>query len=76
MAAILLSTINTRAMARRVQAAARDRLGASRYQTDFEHGQWWVTELATGAQWSVVDCQSPAGGVYLDFEQVTAGDDE
>lgn len=25
-----------------------------RIQTNFEHGQWWVTDIDTGAQWSSV----------------------
>lgn len=75
----LLREINTPAMEKRVLKAARWRLGASRnlrYQADFEHGQWWVTELGTGAQWSVVDCQTAGGVDYLDFEQVSQGDAE
>ncbi len=40
-------------------------------QTDFEHGQWWITNRATGAQWAV--CDTDTG---FDFEMVTCGDDE
>ena len=40
-------------------------------QVDFEHGQWFVTNVETGAQWSVIDT---SGG--LDFEQVSDGDDQ
>ncbi len=72
----LMTETNTPAMYKRVLRAARYRLGAGRYQADFEHGQWWVTRLGTGAQWSVVDCQSQAGTDYLDFEQVTRDDEE
>lgn len=73
----LMTETNTPAMERRVLRAARWRLGAARslrYQADFEHGQWWVTELGTGAQYSVVDCQTKDGVVYLDFEQVSRGE--
>lgn len=70
----LMTETNTPAIYRRVLRAAKVRLGKGRYQAGFEHGQWWVTELGTGAQWSVVDCQKD-GIDYLDFEQVTQGDD-
>jgi hypothetical protein len=42
---------------------------SERYQYDFEHGQWWVTELGTGRQWSVVDTSNG-----FDFEIVSVGD--
>jgi hypothetical protein len=38
-------------------------------QADFEHGQWFITCLDCGGQWSAVD----AGAGY-DFERVTDGD--
>jgi hypothetical protein len=60
-------------MERRVRSAARAVLGRRRLQADYEHGQWWITDLDTGAQWSVHDCSRPAG---FDFEQVTRGDEE
>jgi predicted cupin superfamily sugar epimerase len=74
----LLSEMNTPAIERRVRRAARVRLALApaAIQTDFEHGQWWVTVLSTGAQYSVVDCQTAAGVDYLDFEQVSRGEDE
>jgi hypothetical protein len=40
-------------------------------QTDFEHGQWWVTCPACGAQWSVVD--SVPGP--FSFEEVTPAEE-
>lgn len=67
---------NTPAVEKHVRRAARHRLGTGRYQTDFEHGQWWVTELGTGRQWSVVDCETADGTFYFDFEQVSEGDSE
>lgn len=39
----------------------------------FEHGQWWVIEITTGAAWSVCDANTPSG---FCFEQVSRGDDE
>jgi hypothetical protein len=74
----LLSEMNTPAIERRVRRAARVRLGLTpaAIQTDYEHGQWWVTVLGTGAQYSVVDCQTAAGVDYLDFEQVSRGEGE
>lgn len=72
----LMTETNTPTMYKRVLRAARARLGRGRYQADFEHGQWWVTKLATGAQWSVVDAQTRDGVDYLDFEQVSKGDEE
>ena len=37
-------------------------------QVDFEHGQWWVTALSSGEQWSV--SESSKG---IEFEQVSEG---
>lgn len=72
---MLITETNTPAVKRRVLRAARVRLGRARYQADFEHGQWWITNLTTGAQWSVVDCETVDGTPYLDFEQVTQGEE-
>jgi predicted cupin superfamily sugar epimerase len=52
---------------------AADALGDRRLQADFEHGQWWITDLDSGAQWSVNDCTGPA---CFDFEQVTRGEED
>ncbi len=64
---------NTVSMGRKVRSAAYDaKLGhIGDLQTDFEHGQWWVTNRRTGAQWSA--CDTDRG---FDFEQVTKGDSE
>jgi hypothetical protein len=61
----------------RILAAARysPEIGRRRLAADFEHGQWWVTDLDSGAQWSVCDA---SGGVAVDgfsFERVTEGED-
>jgi hypothetical protein len=37
----------------------------------FEHGQWWVHDIESGASWSVVDANTESG---VDFEQVADGD--
>jgi hypothetical protein len=42
-------------------------------QAHFEHNQWWVTDLATGAAWSVHLCSGPEA---VSFEQVSEGDRE
>lgn len=77
MTAKLMTETHTKLMEKRVLRAARFRLGQGRkrrFQADFEHGQWWVTDLDSGAQWSVVDCQRD-GIDYLDFEEVTRGEE-
>lgn len=73
----LPSTINTPAMHRRIVAAAAKILNRpkSNIATHFEHGQWWVEDLTTGAQWSVVDATGGASVDGFDFEQVTEGDE-
>ena len=69
----LLTETNTRAVSRLVLAAARSILGKRRHlSADFEHGQWWITDLDTGRQWSVCDDTSAHG---VCFEQVSAGDE-
>lgn len=74
---MLMTETNTPAMERRVLRAARYRLGKRRrFSADFEHGQWWVTDLRTGAQWSAVDYETGAGVPYFDFEQVSRGEEE
>ena len=72
----LLSTTNTPTVRAHVLRAAKHKLGRGKYHATFEHGQWWVTRLKDGAQWSVVDCLSTAELPYLDFEQVTQGDSD
>lgn len=64
------STINEPSMGQCVYKAARAVLQRPTLSVHFEHGQWWVTELATGAQWSVVDSNNG-----FDFEQVTEGEE-
>jgi hypothetical protein len=64
----------TRQVEIRIGHAVSEALGIARFQCDFEHGQWWVTDLDTGAQWSVCDAEGPGSTDGFDFEQVTEGD--
>lgn len=73
---MLKTETNSRAMERRIRSAARAILGHRRLQADFEHGQWWVTDLRSGAQWSVVDASGGGSVDGFDFEQVTRGAEE
>jgi hypothetical protein len=53
---------------------ARQKLGRKLFNLHFEHGQWWLEDAGTGAQWSVVECFSvERNEAYIDFEQVTEG---
>lgn len=69
---------NTRAMERRVKRAARDAGLVNTRNTSaiFEHGQWWIENAHTGAQWSVCDASGPNTVDGFVFEQVTHGDGE
>jgi hypothetical protein len=69
---LLKCETDTPSVERQVLAAAGQALGSRRsLQADFEHGQWWITNVRTGAQWSVHDTTGGFG-----FEQVTQGDYE
>lgn len=74
----LRSTVNTPDVEREILIDAADHLDVpeAELQADFEHGQWWITVLGTGAQYSVVDCETQGGDEYFGFEQVSRGDDE
>lgn len=63
---------NTPNMHDAVISDAREALERTNLQADFEHGQWFVTDRETGAQWAVNDAE----GCTFDYEQVTQGDDE
>lgn len=45
------------------------------FQANFEHGQWFVTCTACGAQWSVVDAEGGSSVDGFDFELITDGDE-
>lgn len=66
---------NTQAMHKRVRSAASKHFGRKRFSADFEHGQWWITILGSGAQYSVVDADGPGTVDGFDFEQVTEGEE-
>lgn len=74
---MLNTETNTRTMERRIMRAARARFGRRRLQADYEHGQWWITDLRSGAQWSVCDSSGPEPTTVngFSFEQVTRGDE-
>jgi hypothetical protein len=78
MAKKLMTETNTPAMERKVLRSAATVLQRKRIdlQADFEHGQWWVTHRPSGAQWSVVDCETQDGQPYFGFEQVTRGEED
>jgi len=44
------------------------------FSADFEHGQWFVTCLSCGAQWSVNDAEG-RDGEYYQFDEVSSGDE-
>lgn len=73
---MLRTETNTPKMHDKVLAAAKRTLGRKNLTADFEHGQWWITEFGTGAQWSVNDAETQTGEEYFDFEQVTQGDED
>lgn len=72
----LKTETNTVTMERRILAAARASLGTElgKFYADFEHGQWWITRISTGDQWSVVDAEGGSSVDGFDFELVTEGD--
>ena len=76
---MLKTETNTQRMKGWVLDAAH-RAGVGGHITaNFEHGQWWITDIDTGAQWSVCDADgSEEAGVFYGFscEQVTLGDED
>ena len=75
----MLKTENPNTSERRILSAARARLYRPRSRQPllafFEHGQWWVENRDTGAQWSVVDAEGGQSVDGFDFENVTEGTD-
>jgi hypothetical protein len=73
----------TKAMQKRVLRAAKKYFGKTvphykrrpTWAADFEHGQWWLTNLASGACYSVVDAEGGSAVDGFDFEQVSEGDE-
>ena len=73
---MLNTETNTPEMAERIRGAFCGRFyleAQAPIQADFEHGQWWITNLETGAQWAVVDAEGGESVDGFDFEQVTEG---
>jgi hypothetical protein len=75
---MLNTETNTPAMEARILRAVNTQLvnparSYVEFSAVFEHGQWWITHLPSGAQWSVCDASGPNG---FDFEQVTLGSEE
>lgn len=67
---------NTPAMMHKVLVAACKYFHTrKRLQADFEHGQWFITDMMTGAQYSVVDAEGGDSVNGFSFEQVTEGDE-
>lgn len=73
----LKTETNTPEMEERVlDAANASALGDSHKHglaSAFAHGQWWVTCVDCGAQWSVVDATGGNSVDGFDFERVTEG---
>lgn len=72
----LKTEVNTPKMRARVMAAFRLRFNTKRIGPAawFEHGQWWIVDNVTGAQWSVVDAEGGTSVDGFDFEQVSEGE--
>ena len=80
---MLKSETNTPAIEKKILNAAvhylhqgDHSLGFKHFQADFEHGQWFVTNLHTGAQWSVNDAEGPGSIDGFSFEMITEGNEE
>ena len=71
---MLKTETDTKEMALRVIRAARKALHRHKLRADFEHGQWWITHLPSGAAWSVCDAEGGPAVDGFDFEQVSEGD--
>lgn len=72
---MLNTETNTPAMEKRVLKAAHKALKRHNMTAFFEHGQWWIEHLPSGAQWAVNDASGPSYPGGFDFEQVTQGDE-
>ena len=77
---ILKTETNTPAVETQILKAVKKTLvnparRPNEFRANFEHGQWWVEHLPSGAQWSVNDAETRDGEAYFDFEQVTTGEE-
>ncbi len=72
---MLKTETNTPAMARKVLRTAHQYFHTRALSVHFEHGQWWVIKIDTGAAWSVVDATGGSSLNGFDFEQVAEGEE-
>lgn len=73
----LKTETNTPAMRTRIMKAFRAHFNIGKKigpACVFEHDQWWVVDMVTREQWSVVDAEGPGTTDGFDFEQVTFAD--
>ncbi len=69
---------NTSTMERQVRRSARlaGIVNTRNASVFFEHGQWWVENVRTGATWSVCDAAGPSAFDGFCFEQVARGEEQ
>ena len=65
---------NTKAMSKRITAAAHKHFGSTGNNAVFEHGHWWICRR-DGSQYSVMDAEGIGTTDGFDFEQVTEAQD-
>lgn len=58
-----------------IKAFRVNHAGLVNAQAVFEHGQWWIFDSQTGAQWSVGPGDGPGTVDGWDFEKITEGTD-
>lgn len=66
---------HTEAMRKRILAAFHARYGVRKVKAIYEHGQWWIDQPGTGAQWAAVDATGPNSVQGFSFERVSIGDE-
>lgn len=72
----LKTETNNARIEKRILESAEVLLNGRRLCAEFEHGQWWVIDLDSGATWSVVDAEGGRAYDGFDFEQISYGEDE
>ena len=68
----LLTEQDTERVRKLVMREASQRFGRGKMNAFFEHGQWWVENRRTGAQYSVIDS---VPGPFT-FERVSYGSED
>lgn len=71
----LICEKNTQQARALILRAYHAQYGARKVLAVYEHGQWWVTQPSTGAQWAVNDAEGPGSTGGFCFEQVSAGEE-